>query len=53
MIVLVAHRLSTVQETHKIYVLERGKITEEGPHENLLKSLGLYAALWREQGAAA
>lgn len=48
--IIVAHRLSTVSHADKIYVLEKGKIVEEGNHNNLLKKEGLYAALWREQG---
>lgn len=47
--VLVAHRLSTIAHAKKIYVLEKGKIVEEGNHENLLSKKGLYSALWREQ----
>lgn len=49
MTVLVAHRLSTVAHAHRIYVLEKGRIIEQGRHAELLKSGGLYAALWREQ----
>ncbi|MDD5068691.1 MAG: ABC transporter ATP-binding protein [Candidatus Pacebacteria bacterium] len=47
--ILVAHRLSTIAHAKRIYVLEKGKIIEEGTHESLLKKKGLYAALWREQ----
>ena len=47
--VLVAHRLSTVAHAEKIFVLEKGKIIEEGNHYDLLGKKGLYAALWREQ----
>ncbi len=47
--ILVAHRLSTVAHSDKIYVLEKGKIIEEGSHDKLLGVKGLYAALWREQ----
>jgi ATP-binding cassette subfamily B protein len=50
--VLVAHRLSTVMHADTIYVLERGKIVEEGTHGALLERGGLYAALWREQSAS-
>jgi ATP-binding cassette subfamily B protein len=49
--VLVAHRLSTVSHADKIYVLAKGRITEEGSHQNLLRAENLYAALWREQSA--
>ena len=46
---LVAHRLSTLAHADIIYVLERGKLIEQGKHQELLKKKGLYAALWREQ----
>jgi ATP-binding cassette, subfamily B, bacterial len=46
---MIAHRLSTVSHADRIYVLEGGKITEEGTHDKLLKKKGLYAALFREQ----
>lgn len=51
MTVLVAHRLSTVRHADRIYVFEKGTISEEGSHDELLARGGLYAALWREQGA--
>jgi ATP-binding cassette, subfamily B, bacterial len=50
--VQVAHRLSTIIHVDKIYVLEKGKIVEQGTHEQLLNSGGLYAALWRQQIAS-
>ncbi|MBP6942443.1 MAG: ABC transporter ATP-binding protein [Candidatus Buchananbacteria bacterium] len=49
--VLVAHRLSTIAHADRIYVLEKGAIVEAGAHQELLDRQGLYAALWREQGA--
>lgn len=39
---IIAHRLSTVRKADKILVLEKGKIIEEGTHENLIKKKGLY-----------
>ncbi|MBI5733095.1 ABC transporter ATP-binding protein [Candidatus Jorgensenbacteria bacterium] len=51
MIIMVAHRLSTIAHADKIFVLEKGKIIEKGNHQTLLKKSGLYAALWREQSA--
>lgn len=47
--VLVAHRLSTVMHADTIYVLEKGKVVEQGAHDELLGNKGLYRALWRQQ----
>ncbi len=48
--IIVAHRLSTVVNSDKIYVLEKNSIIEEGSHQELVKKGGLYSALWRQQG---
>lgn len=47
--VLIAHRLSTIMHADRIYVLEKGKITEWGKHDELLQIKGLYYAMWRQQ----
>lgn len=47
--VLIAHRLSTVMHADKIFVLEQGKIIEQGKHDDLLLEKGLYYAMWRQQ----
>lgn len=47
--ILIAHRLSTIMHADVIYVLEKGKITEIGSHDDLLRSKGLYYAMWRQQ----
>jgi len=47
--VLIAHRLSTIMHADRIYVLEKGQITETGTHHELLEEKGLYYAMWRQQ----
>jgi ATP-binding cassette subfamily B protein len=47
--ILIAHRLSTIMHADRIYVLERGRIVEEGRHDTLLDERGLYYAMWRQQ----
>ncbi|MFK7114530.1 ABC transporter ATP-binding protein [Flavobacterium oreochromis] len=47
--VLIAHRLSTIMHADKIFVLEKGKIIEQGKHNDLVESKGLYYAMWRQQ----
>jgi ATP-binding cassette, subfamily B, bacterial len=46
---ILAHRLSTVRHSDHIIVLENGKIVEEGTHDKLLSSKGLYKRLWDVQ----
>lgn len=47
--ILIAHRLSTIMHADTIYVVEGGKLVEEGKHEALVAGKGLYYALWRQQ----
>lgn len=48
-ILIVAHRLSTVMSADWIYVLQQGRIAEEGQHNHLLKTDGAYASFWKMQ----
>ncbi|MNR55408.1 putative multidrug resistance ABC transporter ATP-binding/permease protein YheH [compost metagenome] len=43
-VIVIAHKLSTVRNATKIYVLNNGHIQEEGSHEELLSAKGMY---WR------
>lgn len=47
--ILIAHRLSTIMHADTIYVLEKGKIVEQGSHDELVDKKGLYYAMWRQQ----
>ena len=45
--IVIAHRLSTVVDADRIYVLERGKVVQSGAHAELVAADGLYANLYR------
>lgn len=46
---VIAHRLSTLQDMDRILVFEKGKIIEDGNHQQLMKKKGVYAYLWERQ----
>lgn len=50
-VLLISHRLANVTQADKIYVLDKGRITESGKHEQLLAGDGLYAKLFKTQQA--
>jgi len=48
-VVFISHRLSTTRIADRIYMLEKGRIIEEGSHTELLERKGKYAEMWRVQ----
>ena len=52
-VIMVAHRLSTIEKADRIFVLDRGQIAESGSHRELLKKPGIYSKLYRIQSTAA
>jgi ATP-binding cassette subfamily B protein len=45
---MIAHRLSTIRNADRIYVLQDGRIAEQGQHDELMQKNGLYADMWAE-----
>ena len=47
-VIMIAHRLSSIRNVDKIYVIDNGRIVEEGNHDDLVGSNGLYSRMWDE-----
>ena len=52
-VIMIAHRLSTVTNADKIYVIKDGKAAESGKHKELVKKNGIYSRMWKEYQSTA
>jgi ATP-binding cassette subfamily B multidrug efflux pump len=48
-VIAIAHRLSTIAAMDRLIIMDKGRIVEDGSHEELLRQGGLYASLWARQ----
>ena len=48
-VIMIAHKLSTIQDVDQILVIEDGSISQKGTHNELMKQIGLYKKLWDMQ----
>ena len=46
---VIAHRLSTVRRSNRVITIDRGRLVEDGTHDELINKGGRYAALYRVQ----
>ena len=47
--IMIAHRLSTLRDCEKLFVIEHGKVAEEGTHAELIQKKGIYFKLYTLQ----
>ena len=47
-VIMIAHRLSTVKNVDRIYVVDNGRIVEKGNHDFLVENKGIYSRMWNE-----
>jgi ATP-binding cassette subfamily B protein len=47
--IVISHRISTVRDADRIFVLDEGRLVEQGTHEELVRHGGIYAELYKKQ----
>jgi len=48
-VIAIAHRLSTISAMDRLIIMDKGRVLEDGSHDELLAQGGLYASLWARQ----
>jgi ATP-binding cassette subfamily B protein len=51
-VIAVTHRLASAASADRIFVLDQGRLVQQGTHDELVQQEGVYAQLWQQQGAA-
>ena len=49
LVLFISHRLANVKDAGRLMVLDKGRLAEEGTHDELIKKGGMYSALWKTQ----
>ena len=47
--IIISHRISSVKDVDRIFVLDRGKLVQEGRHEELIREEGIYKTIYEKQ----
>ena len=47
-VIMIAHRLTTIKNADRIFVLREGRVEESGTHDTLVAGGGLYAKMWKD-----
>ena len=48
-LIIISHRLSSISNADNILVIENGRLTQKGKHDNLMQENGLYKEMWEKQ----
>ena len=52
-LISIAHRLTTVRNADQILVIDHGRVSQKGTHEELIQEVGIYQTFWKQRETAA